>query len=98
MIVEEPMTTENIMEWSRQVINTIMTITNNGHKYLYSIRIVLEPNPLNYDGMDEASIVIMRYNQTMKSTNLYFTTQSVKECFNLNEAIIEVNKFVVDLK
>jgi len=82
----------DILEWSREIINLIMTAKNDS-KYLYSIKITLNPNPLNYDGCDEVLISIFERRNGMRllGEKLYFTTT---HCFSLDEAIAQVNKFV----
>jgi hypothetical protein len=79
----------NLMEWSRKVINSIMT-KNKDPKYLYEVNIVLKPNPLNYDGMDEVMIEIFQENQfsPLRGRQLYKNTKGW--CINLEEAMKDI--------
>lgn len=82
------MKNNEILEWSRSVINKIMEKENN-IRYLYYIEIKLCPNPLNYDGMDSVDIKIMKLDQKTENSTLWFSTGF---CFNIKEAIERVNK------
>lgn len=83
---------KDLMEWSREVINSLMRKKNDS-AYLYNIKITLDPNPLNYDGMDEVLIEIIEINQFTKVESIYYS--SAKEyCFNLAEAMEKINSLV----
>ena len=88
----------DIMEWSRKTINSIMKQRNeHNSRWLYHINVICNPNPLDYDGMDEVVTEIIRKDQSDKAnrtTSVFFTTKSNYH-FNISEAVAEVNNFVI---
>lgn len=84
----------NIMEWSREVVNHIMR-KNDSSKYLYSIRLTFEPNPLNFDGMDDVKIEIMEKKNGsffLGTEKVYYTNKDY--CFGLEEAMADIDKWL----
>ena len=82
-----------IMEWARKIVNTIMR-KNKDSKFLYSVRFTIEPNPLNFDGVDKVVAQIIQKNQYTKFTRTYFLNSD--HCFNINDAISEINSFILE--
>lgn len=81
----------NLMEWSRNVVNSIMNM-HNDHKYVYFLKFIIEPNPLNFDGMDEITIEIIKKENNSKSReNLFYKTDY---CVSVDEALVQIEEFV----
>ena len=84
--------TKDLMEWSREIINSLMKKKKDS-SYLYNIKITLDPNPLNYDGIDKVLIEIIEINQRTKIETMYYST--AKEwCCSLTDAMEKVNGLV----
>ena len=77
------------MEWSRKIINSIMT-KNKNPNYLYKVNIVLKPNPLDYDGMDQIVIKVFRENQRVLGRPTICYLENKKYCFNLDDAMKDI--------
>lgn len=64
------------MEWSRNLINRLMTKDNNLN-ILYKLQFDVEPNPLDYDGIDEISLKIFRINQNSKEVSTLWSCSQI---------------------
>lgn len=84
-----------VMEWTRTTINSIMIKRNEYNtEWLYHINIVCKPNPLNYDGINEVIIEIIRKSQNTGNTEVYFTTKD-DHCFSILEAMTITSKAII---
>lgn len=83
----------DLLEWSREVINSLMRKKNDS-AYLYQMEIVLNPNPLNYDGIDEIIINIIEINQRTKTKTLFYSTKNDEYCSDLERTQELINKLV----
>jgi hypothetical protein len=82
---------KDLMEWSRGVINSLMEKANNVMAdYLFQIKITLNPNPLDYDGIDEVLMEVIEENQSLKLKKVVFST---KNCCSINEAQNQINNW-----
>lgn len=80
----------DLIEWSRALINDLMTADKN-QDLLYNIIFNLEPNPLNYDGIDDVSIKIMQINQKTNETIQFYSTSHI----SVDHAMTNVSDFVI---
>jgi len=65
-----------IMEWSRNLINRLMT-KDNDLNILYKLQFDVKPNPLDYDGIDEISLKILRVNQHNKEVSTLWSCSQI---------------------
>ena len=49
--------TSNLMEWSRQIVNKL---TKFDTSFKYRVSISFDPNPLNYDGIDDYEMEVYK--------------------------------------
>ena len=89
------MKNQNILEWSRKIVNELIT-ANNSLTYLYTVSFIIEPNPLDYDGCDSVSILILEINQKTKAVKQYFKTE--KYLSSIDEAVKETEDFLKNRK
>jgi hypothetical protein len=83
-----------LMEWSRSIVNALIKRQDHSD-YLYRVVLDFNPNPLNFDGMDELSIKIMRRpNSSFFSRTETVYLQTSDHCITLDQAMEEINKLV----